>query len=107
MTALEFAAGSAVAMDGSGKLAARSAAVCKEEASTSLAEMVDGGGAFAGVGAVMGAMAAIAAAALAVVVVSGAACAGAVEVLSVEAIAVAPPGFGRRSWSARVRAQVL
>ena len=94
VTAPESAAGSAVAMDGSGKLAARSTAVCKEEASTSLAEVVDGGGTAARVGAVAGAMVAVAVVAMVVVVVSGAAV---VAVLSVEAIAMALPVFGRRS----------
>ena len=84
-------------MDGSGKFAARSAAACEVEASVSLAEVVDGGATVAGVGAVAGAMATVAAAAWAVVVVSGAAYTAAVAVLSVEAIAVVPPVFGRQS----------
>ena len=64
----------------------------------SLVEMVEGGVAVAGVGAVMGAMAAVAATVLAVVVVvSGIVCAALAEVLSEEAIAVAPPVLGHQS----------
>ena len=98
MTAPESVAGSDVAMDGRGKLAARSAAACEEEASTSLEVVLAGGGVDVGVVAAVDAIAAATAVAVVVVAVSGAACTDAVMRASpVEAIAVAPPKFGRLS----------
>ena len=77
MVALASMAASAAAMDGSGKVTARSAAACEVLASVSLAEAV-AAMVVAGVASAAGAMAAV------------------VAVLSAEAIVVAPLGSGRR-----------
>ena len=95
MTTPESAAGSAIAMDGKGKLAARSVAACEEEASASLEAVLVGGGVVVEAAAAVVAVAAVAAAVVVVVVVSGAACADAVRgVFLMEAIVVAPLIYG-------------
>ena len=85
-------------MDGSGKIAAGSAAACEELASASLAEAVVVVVA-AGAVAAADAMAVVATVAISMVTFSsGTGCAAAVAVLSWEAIAVAPLVLGRRRW---------
>ena len=84
--------GSAAAIDSRGKVAARSAAACEEEASPSWVARVDGEGEVTGVAAVVAAMAAVATAAVAVAIISIAACVVAVTGASPEeAITEAPP----------------
>ena len=80
-----------MAIDGRGKIAARSAATCEDEASASLVAMLDGGGVVVGAATAVAAIATVAAATVVVVAVSVAACVDAVKGASpVEAIAVAP-----------------
>ena len=89
MTAPESAAGSAMAIDGRGKVAARSAAAYEDEASASLVARLGGEGVVTGAAA---AVAAVAAAMVVIVVISVIAGIHAVTGASpVEAIVVAPP----------------
>ena len=108
MVVLASIVASAVAMDGSGKVAARSAAACEEFASTSLAEAVVDV-VVAGIVAAAGAMAAVVAVATSMATFSsGTICAAAVAVLPWEAIAVVPLVSGhRRRVLAFVRVRVL
>ena len=81
------AAGTAAAMDGSGKLTARSVSAWEEEASASFAEGVATDVVATRVGDGVGVAAAVAAGvSMEAVVISGAVCSAAVVTLSVEAI---------------------
>ena len=92
------AAGAAVAMDGNGKLTARSVAAWEEEASASFAEAVAASVMATGVGDGVGVAAAVAAGvSMEAVVISDAVCSAVVVTLSVEAI-----GRHRRFLVARV-----
>ena len=81
------AVGTAAAMDGSGKLTARSMAAWEEDASASFAEAVVAGVEAARVGDGVGVAAAAAAVrSVVAIVISGADCSAAVAMLSTEAI---------------------
>ena len=101
MVALASMVASAAAMDGSGKVTAKSAAVCEELASASLAEAVVAvamAGDVTTVGAMAAVVAVVAIAASTATFFSGTVCAAVVAVLSWEAIAVAPLVSDRRRW---------